>query len=142
MRLKHIFSFLWELHCFLLIQSNHQLLNLVSFIYTREIALMIQLGRVLVGFGWLGWVTYQLPISSSLGLDQCSCNQCGHQVTERYNLKQHTKFQAISYFYEKAVGLYKMMPIRDSFQLLFIVNLKIFSKKCNCLPRKVLDSVA
>ena len=32
---------------------------------------MIQLGRVLGGVGWVGWwVTYQLPISSSLGLDQ------------------------------------------------------------------------
>ena len=46
-----------------------------------------------------------------------SCIQCGHQVTERYKLKQHTKFQAISYtvkyFYEKAVGLYEIMPTQD-----------------------------
>ena len=34
---------------------------------------MIQLWRVLGGVGWVGrWVTYQLPISSSLGLDQLS----------------------------------------------------------------------
>ena len=39
---------------------------------TREIALMIQLWRVLGGwvFGVGRWVTYQLPIYSSLGLDK------------------------------------------------------------------------
>ena len=37
-------------------------------------ALMIQIGKVLGGVGVVGgccwWVTYQLPLSSSLGLDQ------------------------------------------------------------------------
>ena len=55
-------------------------------------------------------------------------------MTESYKLKQHTKFQAISYtvkfFAGKSVAIFEIMPTQDpwnsnyfeSFQLLFKVN--------------------
>ena len=71
---------------------------------------------------------------------QFSCTQCFNQVTEMYKLKEHAKCQSVNYtekyFAGKAVELVEIMPTQDtwnsqyfeSFQLLFIVNLKIFSK--------------
>ena len=71
---------------------------------------------------------------------QFSCTQCFNQVTEMYKLKEHAKCQSVNYtekyFSGKAVELVEIMPTQDtwnsqyfeSFQLLFIVNLKIFSK--------------